>query len=293
MSKCLLRAPPAAPDIGASSIGADGFLVAHEVRLWQMLAELTERRPSGSGAAMAVRPPRRASLSLLGGFELTVDGEKVTLPMPAQRLLAFVALGDRPMLRTYVAETLWLESSEERASGSLRSALWRLRRPGLELVDASSRQLCLASDVVLDVRVLERWAHEALELRDEFGNVPAYISEVSNAITGDLLPDWYDDWLMVERERLRELRVRALERVCERHTRAGRFREAIETGFAAVNAEPLRESAHRCLVRVYLAEGNQAEALRSYGVYRNLLHEQLGLEPSPRMEALVARLPQP
>lgn len=59
------------------------------------------------------------------------------------------------------------------------------------------------------------------------------------------MPDWCDDWLVVERERLRELRIRALERVCEQLTAIGSFGQAIEAGMAAVRAEPLRESAHR------------------------------------------------
>lgn len=105
-----------------------------------------------------------------------------------------------------------------------------------------------------------------------------------------LAADWYDDWLVVERERLRELRARALERVCERLTALRSFCSAIEAGLAAVHTEPLRESAHRCLIGVYLAEGNQAEALRAYRAYRDLLHHELALEPSARMEELIGGL---
>ena len=243
-------------------------------------------RSSREGAAV-VQCQARGRLSLLGAFELTWDGELVSLPVPAQRLLGFVALQERPVLRTYVAETLWLESSQERACGSLRSALWRLRRPEHELVDVTSGRLRLAAGVVVDVRVLVAWARSVLDAPEGVGNVLPGVSAVGDLVLDDLLPDWYEDWLMVERERLRELRVRALERVCERLTAIGSFGEAIEAGLAAVNAEPLRESAHRCLIGVYLAEGNQAEALRAYGVYRDLLRNQLGLEPSARMEELV------
>ena len=229
------------------------------------------------------------SLSLLGAFELTWDGDLVSLPVPAQRLLAFIALRDRPVLRTYAAETLWLESTTDHACGSLRSALWRLRRPGYELIDVSSGRMRLQPRVVVDVRVLVAWARRVLDASDGVGELPA-ISDLGAAALGDLLPDWYDDWLLLERERLRELRVRALERVCERLTVIGSFGQAIEAGLAAVHAEPLRESAHRCLIGVHLAEGNQAEALRGYRVYRDLLHAQLALAPSTRMEDLVRDL---
>jgi len=65
-----------------------------------------------------------------------------------------------------------------------------------------------------------------------------------------------------------------------------RLEEALEVGLAAVAAEPLRESAHRAVVSVHLAEGNTAEAIRQYRLCRRLLKEQLGVEPSPRMHQL-------
>jgi DNA-binding SARP family transcriptional activator len=76
-------------------------------------------------------------------------------------------------------------------------------------------------------------------------------------------------------------------------TADGRFAEAVEAGLAAVDGEPLRESAHRALIAVYLAEGNPGEALRQYRFFRQLLDEQLGLEPSQLMADLVEALPNP
>jgi DNA-binding SARP family transcriptional activator len=236
------------------------------------------------------QPSAGASLNLLSAFELTCDGEQVSLPMPAQRLLAFVALRDRPVLRNYVAETLWLDSTGDHACGSLRSALWRLRRPGYELVDETSGRLRVAARLRVDVRVLVGWARGVLDAPEGIAGELPDAPGLGGAVFGDLLPDWYDDWLVFDRERLRELRARALERVCERLTAIGSFRRAIEAGLAAVRAEPLRESAHRGLIGVYLAEGNQAEALRAYRRYEHLLHDQLGLAPSARMEELVCGL---
>jgi len=248
------------------------------------------REPSSRNGAAVVRPQPRASLSLLGGFELTWDSDPVRLPVPAQRLLAFLAVRDRPVERTYTAETLWLESTANRACGSLRSALWRLRRPGHELVDLTAGRLQLAPEVVVDVRLMVAWARSVLDAPDEMASALPRVGALGAAVLGDLLPEWYDDWLVVERERLRELRVRALEHLCVRLTEIGSFGQAIEAGLAAVNTEPLRESAHRCLIGVYLAEGNQAEALRAYRLYRDLLRDQVGLGPSARMEELVDSL---
>ena len=63
-------------------------------------------------------------LSLLGAFELSFDGRTVDLPTPAQRLLAYLAIEDRPLQRGYLAAALWLDSTDAHAAGSLRSALW-------------------------------------------------------------------------------------------------------------------------------------------------------------------------
>ena len=64
-----------------------------------------------------------------------------------------------------------------------------------------------------------------------------------------MLPACYDDWVLVQRDRFRQLRLHALEALCERLTASGRYGEAIDAGLAAVCAEPLRESSHRVLIR--------------------------------------------
>jgi DNA-binding SARP family transcriptional activator len=108
-------------------------------------------------------------------------------------------------------------------------------------------------------------------------------------VAGELLPDWYDDWVVIDRERVRQLRLHALERACERLTASGRFGEAIEAGLAAVAEEPLHESAHRVLIEAHLAEGNRDEAFRQYEAYAQAMWQDLRLEPSLQIRALVER----
>ena len=228
--------------------------------------------------------PSEVVLHLLAGFGVDVDGEEVPLPGSAQRLVAFVALHERPVLRPYAAGTLWLDWPETRAAGNLRSALWRIQRHAPELVSADSHMLRLGRCVRVDLREAETLARAELA-----GDSPGTGTK-PEALALDLLPDWYDDWVLLERERFRQLRLRALESRCDRLTAAGRLDEALEAGLLAVSGEPLRESAHRALVRLHLEEGNAAEALRQFRLCRRLLLEQLGVEPSPRMLELVAGL---
>jgi DNA-binding SARP family transcriptional activator len=253
-----------------------------------------KERPATKGRSIAsisrfvaaASPARGIRLSLLSAFELNCDGTSVSLSLTSQRLLAFLALHDGPLLRVYVAGMLWSDATEDHASANLRSALWRLGRPRCRLVEATSRDLRLASEVAVDVREATAVAHRALEGEGRCEET----ASARELLSRDLLPDWYDDWVVIEQERFRQLRLHALESLCERLTAAGRFGPAAEAGMAAVAGEPLRESAHRMLIRLYLAEGNRGEAIRQYGVCRRLLRDRLGLAPSGQTKSLVRGL---
>ena len=232
---------------------------------------------------------RRSRIELLGGFGLACDERPVSAPLSVQRLLALLALHERPIQRPYVAGMLWLELPEERALASLRSALWRVRQVDPGLVTARNGQLCISAGVEIDVRAMVSRARRLMDAGEP--GVEKVVDE--GDLAGELLPDWYDDWVLLERERLRQLRLHALESLTERLVRAGRHGEAVEAGIAAVRCEPLRESAHRVLIDVYLSEGNYGEALRQYRWYSDLLDRELGLEPSSRMRDQVAGLMAP
>jgi DNA-binding SARP family transcriptional activator len=240
-------------------------------------------RLRGEGRALSGRT-EAAHLGLLQGFELVLDGRPVHLPLSGQRVLAFLALQNRPVQRVYVAGSLWLDASEHKANASLRTTLWRLTQTVRELVKATPTHIALAEGVKVDVTEATAIAESLIS----GAKADRLCRSDVLCRAGEILPDWYDDWVLVEREHFRQLRLHALESLCEQLTAAGRFAEATEAGTAAVKAEPLRESAHRSLVRASLAEGNVVEALRQYDQFHDLLAKQLGLEPSQLMEDLIA-----
>jgi DNA-binding SARP family transcriptional activator len=220
---------------------------------------------------------------LLGGFQLRYGCQEIDLPMSIQRLVAFVALQARPSLRSHVAASLWLDASEERASANLRSALWKLRQCGKCVVEAGRSQLRLASHVGVDVAELLDVSRRLLRVTaDECDDV-----DIDQLGSGDLLPDWYDDWVVMERERLRQLRLHALETLGQRRAARGRFSEAISACLEAVAIEPLRETAQLALMEAYLAEGNRYDAVRQYRLYTRLLLDELGVQPSSRVQELI------
>lgn len=233
----------------------------------------------------AHRPTR---LTLMRGFELTCSDRRVVLPHSAQRVIAFLAISDRPVRRGYAAATLWLDSSEQRSCGSLRTALWRLRQPGHRLVELHGDCLSLSTDVAVDLRAL--WETHRRLLQGDQALDGAAIRHLADA--GELLPGWYDDWVVMERERTRQLRIQALESASALLTARGRYGEAALLAHAAVESDPLRESAHRAAISAQLAAGNRAEALRLYRRYAEVLRRELQLEPPPELRQLAHALQQ-
>jgi DNA-binding SARP family transcriptional activator len=220
----------------------------------------------------------QVSVRLVGGFAALRGGREVALAPGSQRLVAFLALHARrrPLLRSHVGAVLWPDATEDRAARRLRTALWRLRQAGLDVVVATPTHLGLSRAVAVDVDAVRAAAHGLVE-----GSAGAEAGPLVAA--GELLPDWYDDWLAVECERFRQLRLHALEALCDRLVADGRHAHAVEAGLAAVQIDPLRESAHRAVMRAHAAEGNVVEAIREFERFSALLKRCVGIEPSPAM----------
>jgi DNA-binding SARP family transcriptional activator len=167
---------------------------------------------------------------------------------------------------------------------NLRSALWRMRQGGVAVVDGHGDYITLQRDVVVDVRELAVTSRSMLD----GSAAPVGFTDVLDA--GELLPDWYDDWVLVERERLRQLRLHALERACLDLAAEQRYGDAVDAVLAAISDEPLRESSHRLLITMHLAEGNRLEAIKQFKRYARLMRVELGLDPAPEIAALLSSL---
>ncbi|KOV61368.1 SARP family transcriptional regulator [Streptomyces sp. MMG1121] len=222
---------------------------------------------------------------MLGQFRLECGAEPVELCRNGQRLLAFVALRRR-VSRTVLAGTLWPEVTEDHARGSLRTTLWKLPRGDQPLIRCSGDSLVAATGLGVDVHSFTETALGVLQ-----GSVPAPTAPLPHGLLGgdDLLPGWDEEWVLLERERLRQLRLHALDALAEALVRAGRPALALEAAWESVRTDPLRESAHRAAVSAHLAEGNLMEAVRHYRSFRRLLLNELGVEPSARFAHLLSR----
>lgn len=229
---------------------------------------------------------RRAHLRviLLGRFAVIEDGVETRIPSAGARIVAVAALHPSPLTRTRIASLLWPHLRERQAAATLRTARSRLRAACPSLVEDDPPALRLAPDVTVDAWELEALAVRAAEHGDADIELPL------ESLTAELLPGWDEEWVLYERDRLRELCLHALESNAGRLARKRRFARAISTAYVAIELDPLRESAARTLAEIHLAEGNRAQAALCYLAYRQRLMSALRMEPSEEMQALIAPL---
>ena len=233
-------------------------------------------------------------LRLFDAWSLRGESRDIRVRTREQRLVALLALqGARR--RSYLAGMLWPESTESRASGSLRAALWQLESvaPGLLVSDRQS--VGLHPELSLDVHEVtcyfvhvRGWAAEQ--------RVPPEVATaelervLSLLMGGELLPGWYDDWVLYERARLQQVRLRMLELLAELLALRGENALAVAAAMTAIGIEPMRESAVRTLIRLHIADGNYHDAVEEAARFRRRLARELGVLPSSQFEALVAPL---
>ena len=232
----------------------------------------------------------RIDLNLLGSFRLRIGGHEISgLQMGSQRLLAFLALRNRPVSRSAVAEQMWPDSSHTRAGVSLRSALARLDPETRDAINIASAGMALADVVTVDLHEARDLAHRLL--RGE-GVVRAddLQSASMETLTAELLPDWRDDWLAGDCDDWRQLRTTALEAMSALLLDREEPLEAGRAARAAIKVDPLRESGHAALIRAHLSYGNRSQALRAHSAYRTALQESLGIDPTPEFTDLIRDL---
>jgi DNA-binding SARP family transcriptional activator len=219
-------------------------------------------------------------LRVLGCFRLSVDGVPVEIsPVPA-RILAFLALHRDGVARSTLAGVLWPDVAHGRALGNLRSALWRLPGGSRRAVAECRASLRLAGDVQCDLDSIEHGVSSTATR-----GVPDVLAW---GWRDELLAGWYDDWVLMARETLQLRRAVLLERLSASSCAGGQGGDALLYATLAVVAQPLRESAHRALLRAHLHQGNRLEAVELYRELESMLRRELGVAPSAETTALMA-----
>ncbi|MCU1548224.1 MAG: hypothetical protein JWO29_1175 [Arthrobacter sp.] len=224
-------------------------------------------------------------LSLLQSWQLRRDTGIVQVAARQQRLITALAIiGPRP--RSYLGGLLWPENSDTRAMKSLRLSVHIVSRqiPGLLISDGAV--LSLNENVDIDLHRVRAQIRELSQVGPD-GNAASWLHHLRDA---ELLPGWYDDWVVFEQSRLRQDRLHAFLIIARESLARSDYEVAVKASEAALELEPLYESAVGLLMQAENQRGNNASALRSFEKYQTKLKEDLGIVPSEALRRLVADL---
>jgi DNA-binding SARP family transcriptional activator len=244
------------------------------------------------------------SLSLLGAFQVTLDGQPVTgfKSNKVRALLAYLAVeADRPHRREVLAGLLWPEWPDRDALSNLRYALSNLRKvigdrqaqPPFLLITRDALQFNPAADTWLDVTAFT-------ELVEADATDPSAIEQLEEAVDlyrGPFLEGFsvddspaFEEWALFTREQIARQVSSALRRLAVTCERRGDYEQAQAYAWRQLELESWDEAAHQQLMRTLALSGQRGAALAQYETCRRLLAEELGVEPAEETTRLYEQM---
>ena len=226
---------------------------------------------------------------LLGKFEVRQDGKTIAITSrPAQSLFAYLILSAATAhRREKLAGMLWPDSLEETARSNLRSALWKIRKA---FPSSTSPKYLLADDLTIAFNASAEYWLDAAELEKVNENVSA--DELMTTLSlyhGELLPGFYDEWVVLEREHLSSVFEHHMARLMSSLENEDRWLDILEWGERWIKLGQKPEPAYRALMIAHAAKGDMSKVAATYERCINSLHE-FGIEPSEQTQALYERL---
>jgi WD40 repeat protein/DNA-binding SARP family transcriptional activator len=246
-------------------------------------------------------------INLLGPVEVRLAGADLTptLSRKVKALLAYLAVeAERPHPRESLAGLLWPERPETVARQNLRQSLLRLRQAvGTEYVEASRKtvQFNPAGDVHLDVAeftaLVAAWRSHDHAAPEMCAECAARLEEAAALYRGDFLAQFFledsaafEEWASLKREWLRTEALQALHQVAVYHQGQSDYATARRFAWRQVELDPLREEARRQVMRLLALQGRRSEALAQYETCRQVLMDELGVEPGAETVALYEQI---
>lgn len=234
---------------------------------------------------------------VLGGFTLSWD-DRILPPMTgraARSLFVYLVIHRRqPHTRDLLAGTFWPDLPDATARRRLTQALWQIRHafdphPILQ-VEGDTVQLDPEVPLWLDMEEFERQA-TAAETQEPALDA-SRLQRAADLYRGELLAGFYEEWALIERERLRNLFLAVLQQLVALSKQRGEYERALLHARRLAAEDPWREEAHREVMRLCHLLGRDAEALRQFDICRRLLKDELDAEPSGETMALIHEIAQ-
>jgi DNA-binding SARP family transcriptional activator/tetratricopeptide (TPR) repeat protein len=239
-------------------------------------------------------------IRLLGGFSLIYADRQVTglNTMRLQSLLAYLVLHrDVPQPRQHLASLFWPDTTEAQARNNLRQLLHQLRQAfpdALHFLSADKHVMHWhpITPFSLDVAEFEQALMEASAAtrRHDQHVLQAALERADRLYRGELLPGCYDEWILPERERLRQLYLQALEHLLRLLEEQGDTVAAIRSAQRLLGLDPLSEDLYRRLMRLFALKNDRASALHIYHTCVTTLQREMGVDPDPATREAYERL---
>ena len=232
-------------------------------------------------------------IRLLGQFNVEAEGQALELPSrPAQSLLAYLVLhAGMAQRREKLAELFWPEAPESNARRNLRHALWRVRKL-LGICPQTRRDYLSADDLTLmfDATTTYWLDVAALERKSSDSEPVERLLEIVSLYRGELLPGFYEDWILLERERLQAIFEQKMQQLLDRLVETQRWPELLEWGERWIALGQTPEPAYRALMMAHSALGDRSNMALAYQRCVEALRQELGVEPSEQTRELYERL---
>jgi DNA-binding SARP family transcriptional activator len=235
-------------------------------------------------------------IDLLGRVRAYSGAKRVPIPLTRQcaTALAYLAATRGQFhSRDHLIECFWPDAGGPRGRANLSSAMWRLRRtlePEAILLVHPLGDIGIdrAAPVHLDSELFEKNLAPAFATKEGALSAAALrtLLQALELYRGEYMPGWYDEWVLAERERLHALHVRAQMRLLEHYSAAADIEAALCCAYELLKMDPLRESVHRRLMRLYAQSGEPAKIVAQYQSLIRTLKAELGVRPSVQTEAL-------
>jgi DNA-binding SARP family transcriptional activator len=236
-----------------------------------------------------------------GGFSLTAGGRLVHGEFGAggRRLSAYLFTFPNAIhRRAKLVDLFWPEQDPDQARAALSTALWRLRRLlATEKRKADPKIVATSHDLMLEIRddnIVDAHQFDSI-IADAFrsGDLTQNLASLDRAIDlykGPFLDGEEDHWILEQRERLHCLYVRALTAIMHRLSEQDRYEDALACGRRILAADPMREAVQRCVMLLYLLNGQRREAIRQFERCMTVLRDDCDVEPMPETKELDAMI---
>ena len=235
------------------------------------------------------------TICLFGAYPVRVDGQPRHLGISGstERLFQYLLVNlGRESRREYLADLFWRNSTPVRQRSALNSAIWRIKRQlrdvdGIDLYcDGPAVFLQIDDSVDMDARELTDIVHSLAPGEDMSEAVAGRLHLALDACDAPFMDGVTSDWVLTERERLFNLQIRGLTLLMHWLGQQRKYEDALEIGRRLLAADPARESAQCEVMWLYMLNGQRAQAIRQYKLFRAWLRHELDIEPMPETKAL-------